>query len=283
MKRISCICLSLLCTVSLTGCNVIKNILTTNTSDLEMSTSTSANSEESSEPEESLETEEFIDLADPTTASVTDTVIEKTENTSGTAELSGFSVTYEYDNYFSIREEYYFDGSKYESVIITFIPGSLRTIEDICNACKSPPSPESFTESNGAFTLTTEFGKPYLLPRIANLQIDDAYDLAVEQCDIITESNDKGPRDRPWIQGISKSRLATRKVSMHISSGETKQIAISKCPEGYEDKLLFKSNNVAAAKVDKNGNVTGIKQGAATITISIDGLAVYTFITIYVY
>lgn len=269
----------LLSVVSLAGCNRI-GFSPPNSSQSDISSESVVSSVESIDDSEPVEK---IDLTMPTAAAYTDTVIEKTEDTSDAEDLSSFDVTYYYEDYFSISEKYYFTGSKYKEVVISFIPDKVKTLDEILDLCISSPPLEDFTEDGGVYLLTTEFGKPFLLPRIGNLQIDDAWDLAVETCDKITKSTDTGPGDKPWILGISKKYLAARNVSMHISSGEVRQIALSKCPEGYEDKLLFKSNNNAAVKVDKNGNVTGVKQGAATITISIDGLAVHTFVTVYVY
>ena len=53
-----------------------------------------------------------------------------------------------------------------------------------------------------------------------------------------------------------------------IEVGKSIKLVVEVLPSGAKQEVEFKSNNEAIAKVDANGNVTGVALGEATITVS---------------
>lgn len=62
--------------------------------------------------------------------------------------------------------------------------------------------------------------------------------------------------------------LAIDTYNVTISSGQKKKINISNVPDDYDmSKIVFESSNKKVATVDSNGNVTGVSDGIADITV----------------
>lgn len=190
----------------------------------------------------------------------------------------------DYDGHFSIREEYRFEENKLSKVKTYIILGSSKSILEVADYlggaikpsdCEDVSDTKYLYSSDKSFFLgdieQVEYTK--VLSKLKSLS---TYKPAAETPSV----NEAG--SSLLIREYSKTTLLLESSSMRISVGDTKQIAIAQCPEGYADDLIFVSSNPRFAKVDAYGNVTGISNGVVTVNVSIHGAAVYQSIMIYV-
>lgn len=56
--------------------------------------------------------------------------------------------------------------------------------------------------------------------------------------------------------------------SLEVAEGETKKLTIQKTPSNANERIVWTSSDNTIATVDENGNVTGVKNGTQTATIS---------------
>ncbi|GAA0077629.1 hypothetical protein UT300005_20070 [Clostridium sp. CTA-5] len=68
---------------------------------------------------------------------------------------------------------------------------------------------------------------------------------------------------------IKNESISLDKSSMNIRKDQAKQLIATTTPAGA--KVVWSSSNENIAKVDENGNVTGVKEGQVTITAQIKG------------
>lgn len=197
-----------------------------------------------------------------------------------------FEMTWDFDGFFAVQERYQYESGEFQKCNTYVIPGKLDSLDEIVNFTLGFFEREQFTyeTANGYEYI---WNKSLLFPDIATLSQERAYNLAKaekERIDRLAEEEAVvAPVTKPFILSVSENTLKMSKYTMRVQVGETKQICIAECPKGYEDKLIFMTDNKSAAVVDENGNVTGIKSGSATITVTVDGAAGYSSVMIYVY
>ena len=71
--------------------------------------------------------------------------------------------------------------------------------------------------------------------------------------------------------------MTLRKTSASIKVGNTAAIRIKSTYPAKDEVKSYKSSNTKVATVNKNGKVTGVKKGKATITVTMKSGAKATF------
>lgn len=205
-------------------------------------------------------------------------------------ELGGFfAVTFDFDSNFSISEKYLFNNnSGFSSMVSTLTLEDFRTLDEVCDYTSGALNTDNLVaKTKDVYMIATE--KPLLIKDVLNCSMDQAYLYASEltladsnQISLVQSAEAKS-EDEPVILQYSEDTLIMDKYTMHVGIGETRQLVIAECPEEYVDKLLFISDNPSAATVDAAGNVKGVRNGSATVTVTVDGASGYSSVMIYVY
>ena len=70
------------------------------------------------------------------------------------------------------------------------------------------------------------------------------------------------------VQPLEGLEIADADKNITLEIGQTKKLSITKIPGNTTERLTYTSSNTEIATVDKNGTVTAVKPGEATITIA---------------
>lgn len=87
----------------------------------------------------------------------------------------------------------------------------------------------------------------------------------------------------PVVNKIGGSKLLLERYSFRMTVGETSRIVVDTLPGGFQAcDLMFLSDNTRAVRVESDGTVIGMQNGAATIAVSIAGTSVRATVTVVV-
>lgn len=189
------------------------------------------------------------------------------------------TLTMEYADYFRIKEEYRFTDnvmSGHRTYIVFGSYNSLLMVNDYLQGALNMDACEEVSEGKYLYDTSECF---YLVDAEGKSRAEVLKELRELTSKQPAVSVPKGTWD---IRAFSKSTLLLEKSTMRVNVGETRQIVIAECPEGYAEELIFVSSNPTFASVDQYGNITGHCNGAVTVNVSIHGAAVYQTIMVYI-
>ena len=189
------------------------------------------------------------------------------------------TLTMEYADYFRIKEEYRFTDdvmSGHRTYIVFGSYNSLLMVNDCLQGALNMDACEEVSEGKYLYDTPECF---YLADAEGKSRAEILKELRAATSKQPTASEPKGTWD---IRAFSKNTLLLEKSTMRVNVGETRQIVIAECPEGYAEELIFVSSNPAFASVDRYGNITGHCNGAVTVNVSIHGAAVYQTVMVYI-
>lgn len=196
-----------------------------------------------------------------------------------------FTLNFDYED-FIVEEQYYYSSEEeFKRANITILPMKGVSLIDIISELGEKCSIENCQAISDNKYIYDSEGLPQFFEAAQYSSMTEAYDLAKglvkETKSEVSISTPYTGGDMPLILSTSKSTFSLEKMSLRIKIGETKQIAVSQCPAGYEEKIFWVSSNPAFVTVDQYGNVTGHANGSATINASLEGAGVYQSILVF--
>lgn len=202
-------------------------------------------------------------------------------NVKESGDSSSFSLTWAAKGYYSIKETYKFEDDVFSSSSTTIKLMNNTSFNDVTRMLDAFEVGDVITKTKTTYKLSNS--KTYLLSDCEGKSLKDVRALAEAEVSKSGTGQSGVAGDSLSILEITEDTLSLDKYVLHIGLGEIKQIVIAECPSGFEKKLIFKSDHPEFATVDQLGNVTGVKSGVATITVSLHGASGYSSCMVYVY
>jgi len=95
---------------------------------------------------------------------------------------------------------------------------------------------------------------------VANLTVKDEHDAIVKIYKFIVKESDGG--------NIELTEVSFEVKKLKLNAGDTSIVTIVKKPANSDEKLIWQSTDESVAIVDSSGNVKGVGEGIASITVS---------------
>lgn len=98
-----------------------------------------------------------------------------------------------------------------------------------------------------------------------------------------TEETSTSPEELPIVNSVGGNKLVMEKYAFRMQLGETKKLVIEALPEGFTaEDVLFLSDNERSVVVSRDGTVTAMQSGAASIGVAIAGTSTRATVTVMV-